>query len=67
MIGDDTFTHTSLVFKDVDSGASRIYPLKKLPNIDLMRKRHELGALHASGWMEDTLTFETTEHPELAG
>jgi predicted ATPase len=57
MIGDKTFEFTSAVYKLPDAESSEIALLSSLPKAELLRSRHEFGALHSSGWIEDTLTF----------
>jgi predicted ATPase len=57
MVGDKTFDYTSVVFRPEGHEASGIYSVKELPNASDLRSRHKLGQLHASGWLEDAVTF----------
>lgn len=57
MVGDSTFDFTSVVFRPEGQEASGIYAVKELPNAAELRAKHKLGQLHASGWLEDAVTF----------
>ncbi len=57
MISEETFKHTSVVFRCPDTADALIRPVDKLPNAEKLRQAQGLGRLHASGWMEDALTF----------
>ena len=57
MIGDETFGHTSIIFKSQFEAASSISKLSDLTNANEMRSQRKLGQLHASGWFEDLITF----------
>jgi predicted ATPase len=57
MVGDETFKHTSVVFRRPDTADAIIRRVNTLPNAEQLRQSQGLGRLHASGWMEDTLTF----------
>ena len=65
MIGDDTFSNTSVVCRLPDTDDAVIRPICELPNSEKLRRSQGLGRLHASGWMEDALAF-TGEDEEQA-
>jgi predicted ATPase len=62
MIGDETFKHTSVVFRRPDTANAIIRRVDSLPNAGELRQSQGLGRLHASGWMEDMLTFIGNEN-----
>ncbi|MBF0305047.1 MAG: AAA family ATPase [Alphaproteobacteria bacterium] len=61
MIGDLTFTNTSVTFRSRHSASSKICPVAELPEAKKLRSAQGLGRLHASGWMEDALAFTEEE------
>ncbi|MCM5557416.1 AAA family ATPase [Pleomorphomonas sp. JP5] len=61
MISDETFENTSVVARASGGAFSIIKPVKTLPKAIELRKDQGLGRLHASGWMEDIVSF-TIEH-----
>ena len=65
MIGDDTFSNTSVVCRLPDTDDAVIRPVCELPDSEKLRRSQGLGRLHASGWMEDALAF-TGEDEEQA-
>ena len=62
MLGEDTFNYTSVVFRDPVTANALIRRVSSLPNAEELRKSQGLGRLHASGWMEDMLTFTKKEN-----
>ena len=65
MIGDDTFSNTSVVCRLSDTDDAVIRPVRDFPDSKKLRLSQGLGRLHASGWMEDALAF-TGEDEERA-
>ena len=65
MIGDDTFTNTSVVCRLPDTEDAVIRPVCNLPDAEELRHSQGLGRLHVSGWMEDALAF-TSDDEEWA-
>jgi len=57
MISEETFKHTSVVFRCPGTADALIRPVDQLPDAEKLRNAQGLGRLHASGWMEDALTF----------
>lgn len=57
MINDDTFSHTSVVFRQTKDANAMIRRIDSLPNAKRLRLSQGLGRLHASGWIEDALAF----------
>jgi len=57
MMSDSTFNSTSIISRPPDSSDSIIKLVKDLPKAGELRKSQGLGRLHASGWMEDAVTF----------
>lgn len=57
ILGEDTFNNTSVVFRIPESSDSVIRSVSSLPNAAELRRSQGLGRLHASGWMEDAITF----------
>ena len=66
MIGDDAFNNTSVVCRLPDTDDSVIRPVSDLPRSEELRHSQGLGRLHASGWMENVLSF-SVEDEEQAG
>lgn len=64
MMSDTTFDNTSVVSRLPGSSDSTIRLVKELPKATELRKSQGLGRLHASGWMEDAVTFTTPENNE---
>ena len=61
LINDTTFNNASVVYRDEDSADAIIRPVAELPKVRELRKSQGLGRLHASGWMEDILAFESAD------
>ena len=61
LINDNTFENTSVVYRDEDSADAIIRPVAELPKVRELRKSQGLGRLHAGGWMEDMLAFESAD------
>jgi predicted ATPase len=61
MISEETFKHTSVVYRCPDTTDALIRPVDELPNAEKLRQAQGLGRLHAFGWMEDALTFAQGE------
>lgn len=57
MMSEATFENTSVVSRLPGSSAATIKLVKELPKAAELRKSQSLGRLHASGWMEDAVTF----------
>jgi len=66
MIGDETFKHTSVIFRRPDTANAIIRRVDTLPNAGKLRQSQGLGRLHASGWMEDMLTFIGNENDDTS-
>lgn len=64
MIGDDTYRHTSAVFRSAELGYSTIRAIKDFPNANALRLQSRLGELHASGWLEDAITFDISRRED---
>lgn len=58
MVGDETFNYTSLIFRSPKDGASSINIVGNISGLKNIVRTRRLGDLHASGWLEDALTFE---------
>jgi predicted ATPase len=67
MVGDETFKHTSVVFRRPDTADAIIRRVNTLPDAGRLRQSQGLGRLHASGWMEDALTFMANKAPDDGG
>ena len=65
IIGDSTFTSTSVVVRLEGTDKAIIRPVAKLANATKLRKSQGLGRLLASGWMETAVIF--SEQDEDAG
>ena len=65
MVGDETFKNTAVVCRRPDTGDALIRQVADLPNVEKLRASQGLGALHASGWMEDAVFL--SESPSTAG
>ena len=61
LINDSTFENASIVYRDEDSADAIIRPLSEMPRVRELRKSQGLGRLHAGGWMEDILAFESAD------
>lgn len=57
IMNDETFKHTSVVFRREGSSDAIIRPVCVLPNAIELRKSQGLGRLLAGGWMETALAF----------
>ena len=57
MIGDETFKNTSVVCRRPDTDTAVVRPVDGLPDADKLRRSQGLGRLHASGWMENAISF----------
>ena len=57
MVNDETFKHTSVVFRQEGSSDAIIRPISMIPNAVELRKSQGLGRLLAGGWMETALEF----------
>ena len=57
MVGDETFKNTSVVCRWPDTDTAVVRPVAGLPNADELRRSQGLGCLHASGWMENAISF----------
>lgn len=55
MISNRTFKNTAVVCRRPDNGDAVIRQVAELPNAEELRASQGLGALHASGWMEDAV------------
>lgn len=64
MIGDETFKNTSVVCSLPDTDDSVIRPLCDLPRSGDLRDSQGLGRLHASGWMEDVISFAAEDEEQ---
>ena len=64
MIGDDTFYNTSVVCRLPNTDDSVIRPLCDLPRSGDLRDSQGLGRLHASGWMEDVISFAVEDEEQ---
>ena len=56
-IRDQTFEHTSIVYRDEYSADSVIRPVPDLYNLRELRRSHTLGELHTEGWLETAMKF----------
>ena len=57
MVGDETFKHSSVVYRSPDAADAIIRPVAELPNAEELRRSQGLHRLHATGWMENILYF----------
>ena len=57
IVGDKTFKSTSVVCRRPDTDTAVVRPVAGLPNADELRRSQGLGRLHASGWMENAISF----------
>lgn len=57
MIGDETFENTSVVCRRPDTDTAVVRRVASLPDADKLRQSQGLGRLHASGWMENAISF----------
>lgn len=58
VLGDESFNYTSIIYRDEESADSIIRPIAELSIASELRKTQGLARLHASGWMENVLSFE---------
>ena len=56
-IRDQTFEHTSVVYRDEYSADSVVRPVPDLYNLRELRKSHAFGELHTEGWLETAMKF----------
>lgn len=49
------YQSTFLCSRDEETGASKIVPLSKVPNLDTLVKKQSIGELFAEGWLEEAL------------
>ena len=61
LMNDTTFKNTSVVYRDEDSADAVIRQVARLPKARELRKSQGLGRLHAGGWIEDVLAFESAD------
>ena len=64
MIGDNTFKGTSVVCRLPETNDSVIRPVCDLPRSEKLRDSQGLGRLHASGWMEDIISFAAEDEEQ---
>ena len=57
IVGNDTFEHTSVICRRQDTDDAVIRRIAELPRANELRQSQGLGPLHASGWMEDAISF----------
>lgn len=57
LINDTTFENAVVVYRDEDVADAVIRRVAELPNARELRESQGLGRLHASGWMENILSF----------
>ena len=64
MVGDETFKNTSVVCRRPDTDTAVVRPVASLPNAAELRQSQGLGRLHASGWMENAISFTESAEDE---
>jgi predicted ATPase len=57
LVGDETFDHTSVVYRSHGDNFSTIKRVSQLPQVAALREAQSLGRLHSSGWFEDAVFF----------
>ena len=57
MVGDETFRSTSVVCRRPGTDTAVVRQVAGLPDADELRRSQGLGRLHASGWMENAISF----------
>ena len=67
LINDTTFENAVVVYRDEDSADAVIRRVAELPNTRELRKSQGLGRLHASGWMENVLSFAEADSDDEEG
>lgn len=67
LINDTTFENAVVVYRDEDSADAVIRRVAELPNARELRKSQGLGRLHASGWMENILSFAEADKEDQKG
>ena len=67
LINDTTYENAVVVYRDEDSADAVIRRVAQLPNAGELRKSQGLGRLHASGWMENTLSFAEVDGENQKG
>ena len=60
-MNEETFEHTSIVYRNEYWADSVIRPVAGLYNFRELRKSDTLGELHTGGWMEDAMAFSEGE------
>ena len=60
-MNEETFEHTSIVYRNEYWADSVIRPVAGLYNLRELRKSDTLGELHTGGWMEDAMAFSEGE------
>ena len=64
MISNETFKSTSVVCRLPDTDDSVIRSVCDLPRSEKLRTSQGLGRLHASGWMEDVISFAVEDEEQ---
>ena len=64
-VNDETFEHTSVVYRNSNSTEAIICPVSNLSNARELRASQSLGRLQSTGWIEDVLTFSELEDGKL--
>ena len=67
LINDTTFKNAVVVYRDEDSADAVIRRVAELPNAGELRQSQGLGRLHASGWMENVLSFAEADSDDEEG
>lgn len=67
MIGDETFRSTSVVCRRSGTDTAVVRPISELPAAGELRRSQGLGRLHASGWMENAISFTEGVDDEEGG
>jgi AAA15 family ATPase/GTPase len=67
LINDTTFENAVVVYRDEDSADAVIRRVAELPNAGELRQSQGLGRLHASGWMENVLSFAEADSDDGEG
>ena len=67
IVGNDTFEHTSVISRRQDTDDAVIRRIAELPRANELRQSQGLGPLHASGWMEDAISFTEEDSSDEEG
>ena len=67
LINDTTFENAVVVYRDEDAADAVIRRVAELPNAGELRQSQGLGRLHASGWMENVLSFAAADSEDEEG